>query len=79
MTWLIVVIFATVQGDVYIFEKPRFDNQLECEQSIRNPNDVLRYVEKLYVEYGKHMPIYSVGCLTEEKIDEILSKQEGQV
>lgn len=78
MNWLIVVIFATMQGDVYIFEKPRFETREQCMISIRDPLDQIAYLGKLKEEYGKDMPILAINCLQENVIKEILEKSFGK-
>ena len=77
MNWLIVVVFATMAGDVYIFTDPKFDTKEECMASVRNPQDQVGYIEKLVDEYKRQMPIHMVNCLQEDVINEILEKHPG--
>jgi hypothetical protein len=72
--WLIVVVFATSAGDVYIFNKPVFDTQEECRYSLKV--DAQDYIQKLIIEYGGFMPVLAVDCLTEDTIQEILDSQQ---
>lgn len=74
MKWLIVVVFATVQGDVYIFNKPVFDTKEECRYSLKV--DAQDYIQQLIMEYGGFMPVLAVDCLTEDTIQEILDSQQ---
>lgn len=74
MQWLIVVVFATLTGDVYIFEKPTFDTYDECIGSVTDPEQAPRYVMKLLEEYGRPMPIKSLDCMDEDTIDQILNQ-----
>lgn len=75
MTWLIVVIFQTMTGDVYIFTDPTFETRDACMASIYNKEDQKKYVQKLTHEYGKVMPILAVNCLEEDHINKILNGQ----
>jgi len=76
MKWLIVVLFATAQGDVYIFTEPTFDDKATCMASINNPEDQKKYVQKLVMVYNRLLPIMAVNCLSEETIKDILSKEK---
>ena len=75
MTWMIVVLFQTLAGDVYIFTDPTFETRDACMASIYNKEDQKRYVAKLTHEYGRVMPILAVNCLEKDTIKEILDKQ----
>jgi hypothetical protein len=79
MKWLIVVLFQTMAGDVYIFTDPTFDTRDECMASVYNKEDQKKYIQKLVMEYKKPMPIMAVNCLQEDKINEILEKYQGEV
>jgi hypothetical protein len=79
MKWLIVVLFQTMAGDVYIFTDPTFDTRDECMASVYNKDDQKKYIQKLALEYKKAMPIMAVNCLQEDKINEILEKYQGEV
>ena len=74
MNWLIVVIFATVTGDVYIFTDPKFDTRQQCLDSVRSTEDSQGYIRQLMREYGEVMPIAGINCLQEYTIKEILEK-----
>jgi len=74
MNWLIVVIFATVTGDVYIFTDPKFDTRQQCLDSVRSTEDQQGYIRQLMREYGEVMPIAGVNCLQEDTIREIMKK-----
>lgn len=72
MNWLIVVVFATMTGDVYIFTDPKFDTREECVASIKDPNMVPVYSKKLVEEYGRLLPILGLNCLQEDEIKRII-------
>jgi len=78
MKWLIVVLFATAHGDVYIFTEPSFDDRATCMASIKDPEDQKRYVQKLVLTYNRLLPIMAVNCLSEETIEDILSKNKDE-
>lgn len=75
MKWLIVVMFATMQGDVYIFTDPTFDTRESCIESIKDPENIPSYTQKLVMEYGRLLPIQAINCLREDVIQRILSSQ----
>jgi len=72
MNWLIVVVFATMTGDIYIFTDPKFDTREECVASIKDPNMVPVYSKKLVMEYGRLLPILGLNCLQEGEIQKII-------
>ena len=74
MNWLIVVVFATMAGDVYIFTDPKFETRQQCMDSVRSTEDQQGYIRKLMMEYGEVMPIAAVNCLQEDTIKEIMEK-----
>ena len=74
MKWLVVVLFANMQGDVYIFTNPTFDTREECVATLRNPEKIAGYTMKLVEEYGRKIPIRAVNCLDQKTINEILDK-----
>ena len=77
MKWLIVAIFANIEGDVYIFTDPTFDTKIECEQSIRNPEMIPFYVQKIISEYNGTPPkLKTIGCLDEKTIGDILNQRD---
>jgi hypothetical protein len=76
MNWLIVVVFATMTGDVYIFTDPKFDTREECVASIKDPNMVPVYSKKLVMEYGRLLPIRGLNCLQEDEIKRIIKGVE---
>jgi len=76
MNWLIVVVFATMTGDVYIFTDPKFDTREECVASIKDPNMVPVYSKKLVMEYGRLLPILGLNCLQEDEIKKIIQGVE---
>jgi hypothetical protein len=72
MNWLMVVLFATIQGDIYIFTEPKFDSREECIAAAMNPEEQKKYVRKLIIEYGKVMPIHGINCLQQDEIKRII-------
>ena len=72
MNWLVVVVFATMAGDVYIFTDPKFETREQCVASVTDPESIKKYSKKLTEEYGKRMPIRGVNCLQEDEIKRIL-------
>lgn len=73
MKWLIVILFATVEGDIYVFENPSFETEKACREFIMDRQQVPNLTQKLLEEYGKHMPIMAVNCLEEQNLKNILS------
>ncbi len=69
-----VVIFATTQGDVYIFKKPTFESREQCIASVKNPKDQQKYISKLIEEYGRVMPIHGINCLEEDELKAIMKE-----
>ena len=74
MKWLMVVIFATAAGDVYIFKKPTFESREACIASVQDPKDQRQYIEKLVKEYGRVMPIHGINCLEEDELRAIMKE-----
>jgi hypothetical protein len=72
MTWMIVILFATFAGDVYIFTDPVFETREECMTYIQDRDKIPGLVQKLYSEYGQNMPIQAVNCLEKQTIEDIL-------
>lgn len=76
MTWMIVVIFATLAGDVYIFTDPTFETRRECMLAVIDPAKQAGYLAKLEQEYGGALPIRGINCLEADTIKEILEEAE---
>lgn len=72
MKWLVVVLFATPGQDLYIFTDPTFETKQECETSIRDPEQVPKYIKKLSQEYLHLPPIRAVGCIEEQEMKKIM-------
>ena len=72
MNWLVVVVFATMTGDVYIFTNPKFETREQCVASVTNPESIKEYSKQLAEQYKKIMPIRGVNCLQEDEIKRIL-------
>ena len=75
MNWLVVILFATLMGDVYILHDPNFESEDECMSFIINEREAI--LTKLEQEYGQILPIRHVNCLQEDTIREILSRMES--
>lgn len=75
MNWLIVVLFATIMGDVYILTNPSFETREECMTFVVEERE--KVLTQLYTEYGEALPISGVNCLQEDTIREILSRMES--
>jgi hypothetical protein len=73
MNWMIVVLFATLQGDVYLFTEPTFETREQCIEYISDKEQIPSIVEKLVWEYGRQMPIHAINCLEEDVIKNILN------
>lgn len=76
MQWLVVVMFATLQGDLYIFTNPEFETRDECMATVLDPNHIYGYTQKLLLEYGEVPPIQAVNCLQQNTINRILNVGE---
>jgi len=74
MNWLVVVLFATMAGDVYIFTTPKFETRQECIRTLKTPDTIAAYTQKLAKEYGKPMPIKLINCLQENEIKRLLDE-----
>ncbi len=72
MKWMVIVVFATMSGDFYIFTNPKFDSKQECMEQLQDPKNIFRMVMKIGEEYGRPMPVQIVNCLNEEEIEDIL-------
>ena len=77
MKWFIVVLFYTLNGDVYIFTDPTFESYDECVGSITDPQAVPSYVNKLVMEYGYLIPIQALNCVDEGTVKQILNTIKG--
>lgn len=73
MKWLIVVLFATMEGDLYVFSEPSFETQKECREFIMDRSNVPALVGKLFQEYNRQMPIQGVNCIEEKTFERILN------
>jgi len=78
MKWLVVVMFATMQNDIYIFTDPSFETREACYATLTKEEHIYKYTTKLFQEYGKPMPVLAVNCLQENTIEEILQNTQGQ-
>jgi len=75
MKWVVIVLFATGQGDMFVFNKPKFDTKDECMTALVNPVNREKMLIRLLQEYGEPIPIQMVNCVEYEKLMNIL---EGQ-
>ncbi len=74
MQWLVVVLFATLQGDMYIFTTPEFETRDECMATVLDPKHIKGYTQKLLLEYGELPPIQAVNCLQSDTLNRILNQ-----
>ena len=72
MQWLVVVLFATLQGDIYIFTTPEFETRDECMATVVDPYHIQNYTKKLLLEYGEAMPISHINCLQADTIHRLM-------
>jgi hypothetical protein len=77
MKWLVVVLFANIAGDVYIFTEPSFDTRDECMSTLHDPKHIYNYTQKLLLEYGEVQPIRFVNCLQQDEIERIIINSSG--
>tara|TARA_B100001287_G_scaffold136957_1_gene115273 strand:+ start:3442 stop:3684 length:243 start_codon:yes stop_codon:yes gene_type:complete len=77
MNWLIVVLFATGLGDMYIFTEPTFETRQECMLTLTDPYHIRNYTRKLASEYDEPMPIELINCIEEETLKRILNNASG--
>ena len=75
MNWAVVVLFATLSGDVYIFTTPKFETKQECMRTLTTPDTVAAYTQKLAKEYGRPMPIKFINCLQEDYLKRLLKEE----
>ena len=76
MKWLVVVLFATMHGDVYIFTDPHFEDRESCIASISDREQTQKYIAKLVMEYKRLMPIRALNCVDEATINKILKDMD---
>ena len=82
MTWLIVVLFATIgtdgKLDAYVFTEPSFVTKEECMRGALEPDNIKKFVAKLVSEglfvddNGQLQPIDKVLCAQEDKVKEVI-------
>lgn len=77
MNWLIVVLFATGLGDMYIFTEPTFETRQECMNTLTDPYHIRNYIKKLASEYSEPMPIELINCIEEQTLKNILNNASG--
>lgn len=76
MSWAVVVLFATMAGDIYIFTEPTFETRDQCMAQLYDPTSRDNMVKKLVEEYGRPMPIQAVNCLQTSEIKRLLNQQQ---
>ena len=77
MKFLIVVLFATIHGDIFIFNNPTFDTREECMTAVvENPNKLLT---RLMIEYGRPMPIRGVNCIDTDTLNNLMEQYNVQI
>ena len=73
MKWFVVIIFNTLAGDIYVFDKPSFDTRDECMITLIQSRDAI--LQKLLLEYGEPMPIEAVNCVRQDVIEKVLKDE----
>jgi hypothetical protein len=73
MKWLIVIIFNTLAGDIFVFQEPKFDTREECMITLIQSRDAV--LQKLLLEYGAPLPIEAVNCVREDVIKKVLRNE----
>ena len=74
MKWMVLILFATYNGDFYVFTNPTFDTREQCMAALDDPDQRFKMVLKIAQEYGRPMPIRMANCLDEKEIKEILDE-----
>jgi len=82
MTWIIVVLFATIgtdgKLDAYVFTEPSYTTKEECMRGALEPINIEKFVKKLVSEgmfvneYGQLQPIDRVVCAQKDKVHEVI-------
>jgi hypothetical protein len=78
MNWLVVVMFATLAGDLYVFTEPSFSTREECMSRLTDPASIEKMTRKLLEEYGRVMPIHLVNCIEEQEFKKILEDHKNR-
>ena len=73
MKWLVVIIFNTLAGDIFVFQEPAFDTRDECMITLIQSRDAI--LQKLILEYGEPMPIEAVNCVQQDVIEKVLKDE----
>lgn len=73
MKWLVVIIFNTLAGDIFVFNEPAFDTRDECMTTLIQSRDAI--LQKLILEYGEPMPIEAVNCVRQDVIEKVLKDE----
>jgi hypothetical protein len=71
--WLVVIIFNTLAGDIFVFNEPAFDTRDECMITLIQSRDAI--LQKLILEYGEPMPIEAVNCVRQDVIEKVLKDE----
>ena len=72
MKFFIVVFFKLNLG-AFVFFTPEFPTMESCVVSATNPIHIQAYSKRMFMEYGKIMPIHSVACLPENEVKDLLT------
>ncbi len=75
MKWVIVVLFYTIHGDIYVFTEPTFDTREECIAAVKDTQNVPAYSRKLVLEYGRLLPIQAINCVNETVVNKIMNQE----
>ena len=79
MSWAVVVLFATMAGDIYIFTEPTFETRDECMAALYDTNSRNNMLKKLVMEYGRPMPIRGVNCIDTDTLNNLMEQYKVQI
>ena len=77
-SWLVIVMFATLQGDIYVFTEPEFPTREACMERLVNPQSIQKMTQKLLEEYGRVMPIHLVNCIEKDEFNKIMQDHNNR-
>ncbi len=72
MKFVIVLLFATGLGDIYVFTEPSFTTQTECTDFLNRQESRTLIYTKILQEYGEPLPIEMVSCMEWNKFTRIV-------
>ena len=72
MKFVIVLLFATGLGDLYVFTEPTFTTQSECIEFVKREESKALIYTKILQEYGEPLPLEMVSCMEWNKFVRII-------